>query len=68
MNHPEVSLMNAQLYLSRKMQEADTYRQSKKVLENNRTFWGALAYKFQFLKNSQKQNSLDESTLLERVN
>jgi len=65
MNHPDVLLINAQLYHAKKMQEAESHRQAKKVLENKRTFWGALVYKIQMVKNAQK--NLNESTLLENI-
>lgn len=65
MNHPDVLLITAQLYHAKKMREAESYRQAKQVLENKRTFWGALVQKIQLLKNSQKRSN--ESTLLENI-
>jgi len=65
MNHPDLLLINAQLYHAKKMQEAEAHRQVQKVLENKQTFWGALVHKIQMFKNAQKH--LNESTLLENI-
>ena len=65
MNHPDVLLINAQMYHAKKMREAESHRQAKKVIENKRTFWGALVHKIQMFKNAQKH--LNESTLLENI-
>jgi hypothetical protein len=68
MNYPEESIINARLYHTHKMQEAQAQRRAKKLMGANNSIWNKLAVKLQALKAQPQNTQAEDPTLLHSVN
>jgi len=68
MNHPEESIINAHLYHTRKIQEAESQRRAKKLMGANTSIWNKLADKLQALKAQPQNTQAEDPALLHSIN